>query len=194
MGDSFFERDAFRIGNILPMSTRQPESRVPAALAGLSEVQAAALGPRKAAQVRSFRLIVFVAQQLRYLTDQLYRADGLTTQQATLLTVVRSMGKPSLSEVAGVMFTSHQNAKQLVTALVNKGLLRYVADTDDARVRRLLTTAKNERHWAKRNSDDFEHVGEWLDALSSEEATQLYALLLKLQQSLSNRYDVRRSK
>jgi DNA-binding MarR family transcriptional regulator len=175
------------------MSTRRSETRVPPALAGLSEAQAAALGARRAAQVRSFRLIVFVAQQLRYLTDQLYRADGLTTQQATLLTLVRSMGKPSLSEVADVMFTTHQNAKQLVTALVSKGLLRYVVDPDDARVRRLLTTPKNERHWAKRNNDDFEHVGEWLEVLSSDEATQLYALLLKLQQSLSKRYQVRKS-
>jgi hypothetical protein len=75
---------------------------------------------------------------------------------------------------------------------VNKGMLRYVVDPDDARVRRLLTTAKNERHWAKRNTEDFEHVGEWLDSLFTDEAKHLYALLLKLQQSLSKTYKVTR--
>lgn len=151
---------------------------------GLDEQVAAAIGPERAAQVRSFRLILFVAQQLRYLTDQLYRSDGLTTQQATLLSVVRALGRPSLSEVSDAMLTSHQNAKQLVNALVTKGFLRIVTDKQDARVRRLVTTPKNERHWASRDPHDFEHVGEWFGALSPAEIQELLRLLLGLNKSL----------
>jgi DNA-binding MarR family transcriptional regulator len=162
------------------MSTRL-ESRP---LAGLSDADAAVLGPERAAQVRSFRLILVIAQRLRYLTDQLYRADGLTTQQATLLSIVRALGQPSLSEAAAAMLTSHQNTKQLVTSLVGKGFLRMLADRDDARVKRLVTTPKNERHWAARDPHDFERVGQWFAGLSASEAEQLCGLLAKLQQGL----------
>ena len=155
-----------------------------AAQAALSDADAAALGEERAAQVRSFRLLIRIAQHLRYLTDRLYRVDGLTTQQATLLSIVRARGKPSLSELAGVMFSTHQNVKQVVNALVSKGFLRLVDDEKDARVRRVVTTPKNERHWAKRNPQDFERVAEWLSALSSAEVKELYRLLAKLQDGL----------
>jgi DNA-binding MarR family transcriptional regulator len=165
------------------MSTRD-ESKLPAAAAALSNEDAEALGEERAAQVRSFRLLIRIAQHLRYLTDQLYRVDGLTTQPATLLSLVRTRGKPSLSELAGAMFSTHQNVKQVVNALVAKGFLRLVYDANDARVRRVVTTPKNQRHWAKRNPQDFERVAEWLSALSVAEVKQLYRLLAKLQDGL----------
>jgi DNA-binding MarR family transcriptional regulator len=147
---------------------------------GLGAAEAAAIGPERAAQVRVFRLTLVIAQELRYLTDQLYRAEGLTAQQATLPTVVRTRGQPSLSEVASALFTSHQNVKQLVAALQKKGFVRLVVDKDDARVRRVVTTAKNEKHWARRNPDDFVRVGEWFAALDANETEQLANLLAKL--------------
>lgn len=165
------------------MSTRD-RSELPAAAAALSENEAAALGEERAAQVRSFRLLIRIAQQLRHLTDRLYRVDGLTTQQAALLSIVKVRGKPSLSELAGAMFSTHQNVKQVVTALVGKGFLRLVEDEKDARIRRVVTTPKNERHWAKRNPQDFERVAEWLSVLSVAEVKELYRLLAKLQDGL----------
>lgn len=164
------------------MST-ESESRVFERV-GLSDAEAAAIGPERAAQVRAFRLILFIAQELRYLTDQLYRADGLTAQQATLLTAARTLGQPSLSELASALVTSHQNVKQLVAALVKKGFVRLVVDKQDARVRRVVTTAKNERHWARRDPADFVRVGEWFAALEGEETARLASLLAKLQTGL----------
>ena len=67
---------------------------------GLSEEDAARLGEDGAVRVRTFRLIVLVAQELRTLMDQLLRADGLTTQQAAMITVVDLLGTPSLSQAA----------------------------------------------------------------------------------------------
>src|SRR6266508_3990415 len=46
--------------------------------------------------VRAFRTVLLLAQTLRYLMDDRLRADGLTTQQAALLTVVAGLGRPSL--------------------------------------------------------------------------------------------------
>jgi DNA-binding MarR family transcriptional regulator len=154
---------------------------------GLSDSEAVAIGPERAAQVRAFRLILFIAQELRYLTDQLYRAEGLTTQQATLLTAVRTRGQPSLSELASALASSHQNVKQLVAALEKKGFVRLVVDKADARVKRVITTAKNEKHWARRDPDDFMRVGEWFGALDAPETARLASLLAKLQGGLGAR-------
>jgi hypothetical protein len=80
------------IGNMFPMST-ESDSRT----LGLDEAEAARLGPDHATRIRTFRLIVLLAQELRTLMDQLLRDDGLTTQQAALITVVEALGAPSLS-------------------------------------------------------------------------------------------------
>jgi DNA-binding MarR family transcriptional regulator len=160
-----------------------PEDRVFERM-GMGESEAQALGQERAAQIRSFRLILFIAQELRFLTDQLYRADGLTTQQATLLTAVRTRGRPALSELASALATSHQNVKQLVAALERKGFVRLIADSEDARVKRVVTTAKNTKHWATRDPSDFERVSTWFAALAPDEATQLSRLLAKLQTGL----------
>jgi DNA-binding MarR family transcriptional regulator len=152
--------------------------------AGLTQAEADAIGGARATQVRSFRLLLRVALQLRYLTDQLYRADGLTTQQAMLLTIVRTQGQPSLSDVSAAMHTTHQNVRQLVNALVTKGFLQLIADPNDARVRRIATTKKNDRHWAARDPLDFDHVRDWFSVLSVTEARQLHLSLSKLQLGL----------
>ena len=148
---------------------------------GLGDEEAAALGPDAATRIRSFRLIVLLSQQLRTLMDQLLRADGLTTQQAALLTIVDAIGRPSLSEVAGAFGTSHQNAKQIAVALERKGFLRIVVDDDDRRVRRLETTARNREVWARRSATDQERVLEWFAELSADEARTLFQLLLRLE-------------
>lgn len=155
-------------------------------LVGLTEKQAKAIGKGRAAHVCSYRLILMIAQQLRYLTDQLYRVDGLTTRQAAVLTIVSAQGCPTHSDVAHAMLSTHQNVKQLVTVLIRKGFLRVISDQKDARVRRLVTTAKNERYWAKRNPEDFDRVDEWFGGLSREETRQLCVLLTRLQIGLKN--------
>ena len=95
---------------------------------GLSDEDAARLGEDGAVRVRTFRLIVVVAQELRTLMDQLLRADGLTTQQAAIITVVDMFGTPSLSQAATALGTTHQNARQLADALERKGFLRISTD------------------------------------------------------------------
>ena len=84
---------------------------------GLDEDEAARVGLDRATRIRTFRLIVLLAQELRTLMDQLLRADKLTTQQAALITVVESIGAPSLSQTAAALGTIDQNAKQIATAL-----------------------------------------------------------------------------
>jgi DNA-binding MarR family transcriptional regulator len=128
------------------------------------------------APVRAFRLLLVLAQRLHYLMDDRLRADGLTTRQAALLTAVADLGRPSLSEVATALGTSHQNAAQLVAALERKGMLRAEPDPADRRRRLLHTTAANERYWRGRDEADYAAVADWFATLSAEEIDMLCAL------------------
>jgi DNA-binding MarR family transcriptional regulator len=134
--------------------------------------------------VRCFRLILYLGQRLRYLADRRLRGEGLTSQQGFLLTVVRMRGRPTLGEVAAAMSTTHQNVKQIAVALERKGMVRFVADEDDARVRRLAPTEAGERGWEDRNAGDFAAIADWFAGLSAGEQRQMAGLLGRLAGSI----------
>lgn len=157
---------------------RSPEA--PSPTFGVSDDEAARLGPDRATRVRTLRLLLVMAQHLRSFLDRLYADDGITTQQAALLTVVRELGGPTQGEAAEVLGTSHQNVKQLIAALERKGFLRVEVDPEDRRARRLRDTAKSRRYWAHRDPGDFDRVLTLFDDLDAREAAQLFALLLKV--------------
>lgn len=135
--------------------------------------------------VECFRLIALTAQRLRYLMDDRLRADGLTTQQGFLLTVVGARRHPTFGEVAKAMSTTHQNVKQIAAALERKGMLSIMPDKSDARARRLELTEKSARYWRDRDAGDFAAIGGWLAELSRGEQRQLKGLLSRLAKSLA---------
>jgi DNA-binding MarR family transcriptional regulator len=117
--------------------------------------------------------------------DQRLRGDGLTTQQAALITVVDALGAPKLSEVAAGMGTTHQNAKQVAAVLERKGFVAIEPDPHDRRVRRVRTTGLSRAHWAARSADDQRYVLEWFADLSPEQARTLFELLLAVRERAS---------
>lgn len=147
---------------------------------GLPTDEAAALGEDGAVRVRTFRLIVVLAQRLRTLMDQRLRADGLTTQQGALTTIIDAIGEPTLSQAAAALGTTHQNARQLAAALQRKGMLVIEPDPADGRVKKLRTTGRSREYWQQRSMDDQRYVLEWFAALSAPEARTLFELLLRL--------------
>jgi DNA-binding MarR family transcriptional regulator len=148
---------------------------------GLTDEDAARLGTDGAVRIRTFRLIILLAQELRTLMDQLLRPDGLTTQQAALITAVDLLGAPSLSQTAVALGTTHQNARQLADALQRKGFLHVASDASDARVRRLRTTRKSRDYWRRRSPADQQHVIDWFADLTHDEAQILFGLLSRIE-------------
>jgi DNA-binding MarR family transcriptional regulator len=128
------------------------------------------------ASVRTFRTLLLVAQRLRYLMDDRLRADGVTSQQAALLTVVSALGQPTLGEAAAALGSTHQNVAQLVAVLERKGLLASAPDPADRRRRRLTTTAANAAYWRGRDRADYAAVDEWFAGLSDDELSTLATL------------------
>jgi DNA-binding MarR family transcriptional regulator len=150
---------------------------------GLDGREADELGADAATRVRLFRLLVVFGQELRTRMDQELRPGGMTTQQAALTGVVEAIGRPSLSQAAAELGTTHQNVKQVARALERKGHLEILPDPDDARVRRLAQTDRSRAYWRERGRADQERVLEWFSGLCEPEARTLYELLLRLRDS-----------
>ncbi len=149
----------------------------------LSPAETRSAGP-SADAVRIFRMLVYCGLRLRHRFDQRLRADGLTSQQGILLTVVRARGRPMLGEAAEAMATSHQNAKQIAAALERKGMLRIVKDANDARARRLEVTDLGIKAWKTRDAGDFKALGGWLSEFPKAEQRALRILLKRLAEAL----------
>jgi len=151
---------------------------------GLTAADAAGLGEDAATRIRTFRLIIVLAQELRIRMDQLLREDDLTTQQAALLTVIDALNEPSIGQAAEALGTTHQNLRQLADALERKGFVRIAADPADRRIRRLATTPQSDATWQRRSHADQRRVLEWFGKLTAVEAQDLFQLLLKTQASI----------
>ena len=151
---------------------------------GLTAAEAAALGEDAATRIRTFRLIIVLAQELRTRMDQLLREDDLTTQQAALVTVIYALNEPSIGQAAEALGTTHQNIRQLADALERKGFVRIAADPADRRIRRLATTPQSDATWQRRGHADQRRVLEWFAKLTVVEAQDLFRLLLKTQASV----------
>lgn len=126
-------------------------------------------GSELAPSIRAFRTTLMLAQKLRYEMDERLRVDGLTTQQAALITVVLAMGKPSLAEAAAALGSTHQNVAQIVAALQRKELLRVEPDPTDRRRKLLSATNHNAAFWRQRDAGDFAALADWFADLSPAE-------------------------
>lgn len=133
-------------------------------------------GSELAPSVRAFRTTLMLAQKLRYEMDERLRADGLTTQQAALITAVQALGKPSLAEAAAALGSTHQNVAQIVAALQRKELLAVEPDPADKRRKLLSATNHNAAYWRQRDAGDIAAIDDWFGDLSPDELETFCAL------------------
>ncbi|MBI1407237.1 MAG: winged helix DNA-binding protein [Caulobacter sp.] len=131
----------------------------------------------RATSVLIARRLLVAAQHLSALLDQRLRPMGLTTRQATLLTVCRDLDGPTLARAANAMGCSHQNIRQLADALGRKGLLRQDQDPRDGRARRLVVTAAGKVAFDDQDDSDFSAVSDWFSGLTADEQAGLADLL-----------------
>lgn len=153
----------------------------------MSREEARRLGRARAKRLLAIRAVVVLAPRIRSLIDRELAPDGLTTQQAALLTVARQ--RPTLSEAARALASTRQNTKQIVDALVRKGFLELVPDGADQRAVRLEVTSKSDAYWAAREPQHHAPLMRLFDGLSPEAvatcADVLWALVERASESPS---------
>lgn len=149
-----------------------------------------ALPQELAERVRLFRLLVFSGGLLRQRLDRELAETGLTTQQGSLLQWIETQGEPpTISAAAAGLSMTHQNVKQIASALDRKGFLEIVVDPSDRRARRLVLTAKHRRFWKRRNPHDYTKVAGWTSTWSDDEVSAVVDLLSRLCRDLMSTVD-----
>lgn len=139
-------------------------------------------------RIMLFRILIGLGGRLRTLMDRRLEAAGITTQQAACLMIAGAAETPlSQGEIARVLGVSHQNVRQLITALERKGLVHIEADPKDRRTKRIRTAKAAKKLFARRNAADYEVVAGWFGALDDKGADELLRLLRRVARALPDR-------
>lgn len=140
-----------------------------------------------------FRMLTVLGTRLRGRMDARLRTDGITSQQAALLALASVERPPAQNEAARQLGVTHQNVRQIVDALVRKGLLTVHGQAGDRRVNRLVPTGRVARLFGRRNAADFTAVADWFSVLTDAEVASLLKLLGRLLAALPPQAETRES-
>ena len=89
-----------------------------------------------------FALIFLLSNRLQTIGDSFF--EEISTKQWFVLVVLGIMKKPpTLNELSEAVGSSHQNVKQLVLKLEQKGFVEIYKDDNDARRLRIKATSKS---------------------------------------------------
>jgi DNA-binding MarR family transcriptional regulator len=134
------------------------------------------------AMAESFGYLFLLSRRFEYITDQILKKDGLTTKQLLVLIAI-SRGfeePPSVSQVASVLSTSHQNVKQIADQLEKRGFVRLVRDEKDRRRWLLTLTEQNQEYWESRDKEHSTAMLSLFKSLTPDEIEQFSRLIRKL--------------
>lgn len=136
------------------------------------------------------RLIVFgylfrVANRLQSKMDS--QMKDLTAKQWFVILVLGLFKQPpTLKQLAAACDTSHQNTKQLVMKLAEKGFVTVHNDEKDARAMRIAATGQCEQ-WDKDNEQiATQFIDSMFSGMSMDEIADLSGSLMKIFENLSN--------
>lgn len=133
-----------------------------------------------------FGSIFILANKLQVLGDQYFAENDMTVKQWLLTVMILQFHDepPTLSEVAELMGSSHQNVKQIALKLEKKGFLNIEKDDQDARAIRLRLTEKSYSFWEKRADRDEQYVIELFKDLNEEETNAMHSGIEKLSKKI----------
>ncbi len=104
-----------------------------------------------------------VSNKLQVTMDK--NLDEITAKQWYTLAFLNFYeGEPTLKEISKALGYSHQNTKQLLNKLEEKGFIKFEVDSEDKRYIRIYTTEKV-KDWERRN---VENSNMFLELLFSE--------------------------
>ena len=143
---------------------------------------------RKLAEV--FGYLFGLTQRIEYISDSFLKKDNLTTKQLLTLIAIGNVfdSDPSVSEVAEVFSTSHQNVTQIALNLQKRGFVEIMKDPRDRRRRLLRLTEENEKFWESRERQNYENMKLLFSSLTREEVKEFRRLLLKVLEGVHGFY------
>lgn len=135
------------------------------------------------------RLVVFgslfaIANRLQTEMDR--RIEGISAKQWYIVMMLGMFDSPpTLKQLAKISDTSHQNVKQIVVKLEQKGYVRLEKDPEDLRAMRIIATEKC-NDWGEKNEKTAKlFIDRMFDRFTPEEITEMSRQLLALYDQLA---------
>ncbi len=134
---------------------------------------------RKLAEVFSYLFVL--SQRIEYIADSFLKKDNLTTKQLLTLIAIGNAfdSEPSVSEVAEILSTSHQNVTQIALNLQIRGFVEILKDPRDGRRRLLKLTEANEKFWNDREMENYDNMKKIFSYLTKDEISEFHRILTK---------------
>lgn len=132
--------------------------------------------------------LFLLSNRLQVLGDRFLAMYELTTRQWLLTLAIAQFGNssPTLSEVAELMNSSHQNISRIAASLEHKGFIIIEKDKNDLRVNRLKLAEKTCLFWERSENRIRNMLGELFRELSQEDISLLYDSINKLYRKIIN--------
>lgn len=131
-----------------------------------------------------FGLLFALQNRLQAVGDTFY--EEITCKQFFLLACMNLFQgeAPTVQELAQVMGSSHQNVKQILNKLEQKGYLKVEPDEEDRRKLRISLTEYAALTGEKYRAKEDEFMTGLFDGVSEEEAKQAFLTLSKMEENL----------
>lgn len=136
------------------------------------------------------RLLVFgylfrVANRLQSRMDA--QMKDLTAKQWFVILALGLFDEPpTLKQLADACDTSHQNTKQLVVKLAEKGFVTIYGDGKDGRAMRIMATEQCDQWDAENEASSIRFVDRMFSGVNPDEVAALSASLLKIFDNLDH--------
>ena len=93
---------------------------------------------------------------------------------------------PTLNELSEILGSSHQNVKQILNKLENKGFVTAVTDKDDRRKQRIKLTAKCRRFCEKNDEPSKVIIGRIFDGIKEKDLAVTIQTIIKMERNLGS--------
>jgi len=138
-----------------------------------------------------FAAIFFLANRLQTIGDSFFAE--ISTKQWFILVVLKIMNgySPTLSELSAVVGSSHQNVKQMVLKLEQKGYVQVSKDKNDSRRLRIKVTEKVEEFSKEYDQKSDEFLNQLFGHFKDEELTVTKNVMLSMKailEGMENEY------
>ena len=93
---------------------------------------------------------------------------------------------PTINELSEIMGSSHQNVKQILNKLENKGFVQMVVDEKDKRKQRIVITEKCEAFCRKNEEGRQTQINQIFDGILVEKIVTTIQTIMQMERNLEN--------
>ncbi|MCR4703179.1 MAG: MarR family transcriptional regulator [Saccharofermentans sp.] len=92
---------------------------------------------------------------------------------------------PTLKELSDILGSSHQNVKQILIKLKNKGFIEFKTDVEDKRKQRIVLTKRCMNFCEKNNDVSIQIMAKMFDGISEKDIQTTIKTITKIEKNLT---------